>query len=84
VFRTAFLLVLALAPLARADYLEELRRGSASQAAADLVKLAKWCKSKKLYRTRLDLYRRVLELDPETANSRRSATRSRPGSRHRS
>jgi len=60
-----------LAPLVAADYLEELRRGSTEQATADLVKLAEWCKGKKLYRSRLDVYRKILELDPDHAIARR-------------
>ena len=59
------LVLLLLASAASGDYLEELRKGSSAQATTDLVKLAEWCRSKKLYRSRVDLYELILEFDPD-------------------
>jgi len=67
--RTAVFVLAGLATSANADYLEELRRGSSGQVTADLVKLAEWCKGRKLYRSRL--YYLILEFDNDHALARR-------------
>jgi len=69
--RSLCFVVLAVASPSYADYLEELRRGNSEQAAADLVNLAEWCKGKKLYSSRLELYKLILELDTDHKLARR-------------
>jgi len=69
--RSALILVLLWAVPARADYLEQLRKEAAGQAAEELVGLAKWCQSKGNNASRNGIWKFILELDPDHEVARR-------------
>ena len=69
--RSTLILVLLWTVPARADYLEQLRKNAAEQAAEELVELAKWCQSKGNNASRNRIWNFILELDPDHAWARR-------------
>jgi hypothetical protein len=65
------LCLLCLPCVIRAEDLADLRRTARAQAADDLVGLASWCQSKKLYFSRDESYRLALEFNPDHAVARK-------------
>ena len=64
-------IVLLLAGTARADYLETARHEAAGQVVDELLDLAKWCVSTKLYRSRDEVYELIMAFDADQPTARR-------------
>jgi len=69
--RPTLAVALLLAGAARADYLETARHEAAGQVVDELLDLAKWCVSTKLYRSRDQVYALILTFDADQPTARR-------------